>query len=337
MTRCNVIVIGASAGGVNSLMRLVSLLPANLSAAIAVAVHVPERARSVLPSILSRHGPVPATHATDGEPLAHGHIYVAPPGYHLLVKRGRLRVVNGPHENGHRPSVDPLFRSAARAHGRRAIGVILSGSLDDGTAGLLSIKDAGGTALVQDPSEAMFDGMPVSAIENVSVDFVGTVDALADELRARVAALTAMPGDTDMENENGDELDVVEMDSGTPDPDHWNALPSEFTCPHCHGSLFERHDGHFVRYRCRTGHAYSPDTLAAAQSDGIEAALWIALRSLEESAALHRRLHERAAGRGQALTAGQFLSRAIGFESRARIIRDVLVDGEVADGEVAAD
>jgi two-component system, chemotaxis family, protein-glutamate methylesterase/glutaminase len=226
--------------------------------------------------------------------------------------------------------VDPLFRTAARAHGGRAIGVILSGSLDDGTAGLLAIKQAGGIALVQDPSDALFDGMPASAIENVEVDFVGTVDALAGELRKRVVALASLPGDTNMDDDEREDLDVVEMDRGTPDSDHWNATPSEFACPSCHGALFERSDGTLVRYRCRTGHAFSPDALAAAQFDGIEEALWIALRSLEESSALHRRLHERTNQRGQVRAAQRFLSRAVGLESRARIIRDVLADRELA-------
>ena len=182
MSRCNVVVIGASAGGVSSLTSLVRCLPAGLEAAVAVALHVPEESPSALPAILSREGPLRATHAVDAEPLQHGRIYVAPPGRHLLVKRRTLRSVNGPNENGHRPAVDPLFRTAARSHGRRTIGVVLSGSLDDGTAGLQSVKQHGGAALVQDPEDALFSGMPTSAIENVAVDFVGDVSALASEL-----------------------------------------------------------------------------------------------------------------------------------------------------------
>ena len=299
MNRCNVIVVGASAGGVTSLVRLVSLLPDNLDAAVAIALHVPREVPSALPSILARNGPLPAAHAKDGDPLVHQRIYVAPPGCHLLVKRRSVRAENGPHENGHRPAVDPLFRSAARAHGQRATGVILSGSLDDGTAGLMRIKASGGAALVQDPADALFAGMPRSALENVEVDFVGNVDAIAAELIRRVAALASERGANDMANDESDELDVVEMDRGSPDADEWTATPSEFTCPECHGSLFERQDGTLVRYRCRTGHAHSPESLAAAQSNGVEEALWTALRALEESAALHRRLHERANGRGQ--------------------------------------
>jgi two-component system chemotaxis response regulator CheB len=319
-----VIVIGASAGGVSSLIELVKRLPEGLEAALAIAVHVSENSPSALPAILSRSGPLAATHARDGEPLLHGRIYVAPPGRHLLVKRRIVRAVNGPNENRHRPAVDPLFRTAARAHGRRTIGVVLSGSLDDGTAGLMAVKRHGGAALVQDPEDALFDGMPLSAIENVAVDFTGSVPSLAAELVRRTAALTADLTDVDMDDDAAEELDVVEMDRGTPQPDDWGAVPSAFTCPDCHGSLFEREDGKLVRFRCRTGHAFSPETLAAGQSQGVETALWIALRTLEENAALLHRLARRAADRGLDRTAGRFLAQAGGVEMRARVIRDAL-------------
>ena len=325
MNRCNVVVVGASAGGVASLMQFVGGLPADLEAAVGVALHVPEESPSALPAILSRQGPLRAAHAVDGEPLLHGRIYVAPPGRHLLVKRASVRAVNGPNENGHRPAVDPLFRSAARAHGRRTIGVILSGSLDDGTAVLYSIKRHGGAALVQDPEDALFDGMPLSAIEHVSVDFVGDVAALVKEIVRRTRELTAGP-DLEIDvSDDSDELDVVEMDSGTPDPADWSAVPSGLTCPECHGALFERRDGTLTRYRCRTGHAFSAESLAAAQSKGVEDALWIALRALEENAALLRTMAERARDRGQDRSSQRYASQARAIESRAKVIRDALL------------
>jgi len=329
MSRCNVVVIGASAGGVSSLTSLVRCLPAGLEAAVAVALHVPEESPSALPAILSREGPLRATHAVDAEPLQHGRIYVAPAGRHLLVKRRTLRSVNGPNENGHRPAVDPLFRTAARSHGRRTIGVVLSGSLDDGTAGLQSVKQHGGAALVQDPEEALFSGMPTSAIENVAVDFVGEVSALARELVRRIAVLAADDSETDMRDDEADALDVVEMDRGTPHPNEWSAGPSPYTCPECHGSLFERQDGTLMRFRCRTGHAYSQETLVASQSHGVETALWIALRALEENAALLHRLGDRAANRGLGRSTERFRSQASNIEARARVIREALrEDGE---------
>ena len=328
MNRCNVIVVGASAGGVGSLMQFVSGLPADLDAAVGVVLHFPEGSPSALPTIPSRQGPLKAAHAVDGEPLLHGRIYVAPPGRHLLIKRSSIRAVNGPNENGHRPAVDPMFRSAARAHGRRTIGVILSGSLDDGTAGLYAVKRRGGAALVQDPEDALFSGMPASAIEHVAVDFIGDVTAIASEVVRRTRDLATEPGlEIDVSDES-EELDVVEMDSGTSDPDEWSAVPSGFTCPECHGSLFERRDGTLTRYRCRTGHAFSAEALAAAQSKGVEDALWIALRALEENAALLRNMSDRARDRGQDRSSQRYASQARGMESRAKVIRDALLSAK---------
>jgi two-component system, chemotaxis family, protein-glutamate methylesterase/glutaminase len=325
MTRCNVIVVGASAGGVESLMQFVNGLPADLDAAVGIALHIPEESPSALPTILSRQGPLETAHAVDGEPLLHGRIYVAPPGRHLLIKRASVRAVNGPNENGHRPAIDPLFRSAARAHGRRTIGVILSGTLDDGTAGLYAIKGHGGAALVQDPQEALFDGMPVSAIKHVAVDFIGDVSALTKEVARRTRALRSEPAlEIDVSDESA-ELDVVEMDSGTPDPAEWSAVPSGFTCPECHGALFERRDGTLTRYRCRTGHAFGAETLAAAQSKGVEDAFWIALRALEENAALLRTMSERARARRQERSSQRYASQALVIEGRAKVIRDALL------------
>jgi two-component system chemotaxis response regulator CheB len=265
----------------------------------------------------------------DDEPLFHGRIYVAPPGHHILIKRHTVRAVNGPHENGHRPAVDPLFRTAARAHRDRAIGVILSGSLDDGTSGLAAIKAHGGTALVQDPEDALFDGMPSSAIEHVSVDFVGPVEAIAHELVRRTEIMRNAMEEV-VSEDSAEELDIVEMDRGISDPDTWDATPSQFTCPECHGSLWQVRDGALVRYRCRTGHAYSPETLASEQTHSIEEALFTALRALEENATLLRRLHRQAHERGQERSAGRFLSHAESVEVRAQIIRDALNRGGAA-------
>ena len=327
MSRCNVIVVGASAGGVEALMHLVGRLPHDLESAVAIALHTPENSPSVLPQILARNGAIDVAHAIDGEPLVHRHVYVAQPGRHILIKRRTIRSVNGPHENGHRPSVDPLFRTAARAHRSRVTGVILSGSLDDGTAGLATIKAMGGVAFVQDPTEALFDGMPRSAMDNVPVDFVGTVDMIARELVRRTALLAADKTEDLVSDQSQDELDAVEMDRGTSNPDHWNAVPSQFTCPECHGSLWEVKDDNLVRYRCRTGHAFSPETLASEQTHAIEEALFTALRALEENASLLRRLHRQSVERGQDRSAARFLAQAEAIEVRAQIIRDALNRG----------
>ena len=167
----DMVVVGTSSGGVEALMELCGGLPEDLPAAVFVVVHFPEGAPSVLPSILNRAGPLKAVHPEDGDPIENGRIYVAPPGLHLLVERGRVRLVRGPRENLHRPAVDPLFRTAAVAYGPRAVGVVLTGARDDGTAGLLAIKRRGGVAVVQDPDDALFSGMPQSALEYVDVDY----------------------------------------------------------------------------------------------------------------------------------------------------------------------
>ncbi|HEU4628992.1 MAG TPA: chemotaxis protein CheB, partial [Gemmatimonadaceae bacterium] len=167
-----VIVIGASADGVEALQEVISRLPADLPAAVLVVLHVASGAPSVLPRILDRRAALGVSHARDGEPIVPGHVFVAPPDFHLLVKDGRLKLLRGPRENGVRPAVDPLFRSAADAYGPAVVGVVLSGTLDDGTLGLGMIKRAGGLAVVQDPDEALFDGMPRNAVERVRVDHV---------------------------------------------------------------------------------------------------------------------------------------------------------------------
>ncbi len=168
----DIVVIGASAGGVEALGEIVAELPGDLVASIFVVLHIPPSGTSVLPAILMRRGELPASHAVDGEEIGHGHIYIAPPDHHLFLQSESVRVVRGPKENGYRPAIDPLFRSAAHSFGPRVVGVVLSGALDDGTAGLAVIKEAGGCTLVQDPVEALYPNMPSSAIECVTPDRV---------------------------------------------------------------------------------------------------------------------------------------------------------------------
>lgn len=185
-----VVVIGASAGGVEALTALLAALPADTPAAIVVVLHMAPAAPSVLPSILARAGRLPVTVATDGALLRAGQVYVGPPDAHLVINGDALALVRGPREHGHCPAIDPLFSSAARAHGRHVIGVVLSGNLSDGTLGLAEIKRHGGVALVQEPGEALFGGMPRSAIGGVAVDAVLPLAALAAriDLLAHAAA-----------------------------------------------------------------------------------------------------------------------------------------------------
>ena len=335
MARHDIIVIGASAGGVEALASLARDLPPDLPAAVFVVLHVPPYGISVLPAILSRQGPLPARHPSDGEPYEPGHIYVAPPDHHLLIADGRIRLSRGPSENGHRPAIDTLFRTAARTAGPRVIGVVLSGALDDGTAGLQAVKMRGGLAVVQDPDDALFSSMPRSAVENVAVDHVLPLTDIAAALATLARQPTPDENEGPVPEEMKVEADVAGMDMAAIETPR-AGQPSGYTCPECHGALWEVQDGDLPRFRCRAGHAYSPRTLMASQSQGLEDALWIALRALEESASLAQRLRERALQRGPGLAESHFEEQSRDALQRAATVRRALIR-EQANAAVPAE
>lgn len=324
----DIIVLGASAGGVEALTQLVKALPPDLPAAIFVVIHFPAHSTSVMPSILNRCGSLKACHPADGEAIQHGRIYVAPPNYHLLVKRGYIHLARGPRENGHRPAIDPLFRTAARFYGRRVVGVVLSGNLDDGTAGLAAVKQRGGIAVVQDPKDAMFAGMPRSAIENVEVDYILPLSAIAPTLISLAQEpVTAQEEPVTDEMEMESEIAELDMDTIHKDDSERPGIPAGFGCPDCGGALWELRDGQLIRFRCRTGHAYSAETLLAEQSEALETALWNAFRALEERAALSSRMHQRARDRNQSRSAARFQEQAHEAQQNATVIRELLLNG----------
>ncbi|HEX8135353.1 MAG TPA: chemotaxis protein CheB [Actinomycetes bacterium] len=320
----DIVVVGASAGGVEALTSLVGSLPADLPASVFVVLHVPATGGSALPDILTRHGPLPASHAKDGEPIEQRRVYVAPPDYHLLLRAGHVHLARGPRENGHRPAVDPLFRSAAREYATRVVGVVLSGALDDGTAGLLAIKSRGGVAIVQHPEEALYPGMPNNALEHVEVDHVLPAAGIAETLAGLTSEPVpepARPASDDMTAEvELERFSMEAIEGGHP------GRPSGFSCPDCNGVLWEIQDGGLVRFRCRVGHAWSPQSLLTQQSEALEAALWVALRSLEERAALAARLAEPARRRGHVITATRFEDQAQEAQEAARLVRRLLLD-----------
>lgn len=321
----DIITIGASAGGVEALSEVVRHLPEDLPASVLVALHVPSHGLSALPQILGRSGPLPARHAEDGEAIEPGRICVAPPDHHLLVQRGRARLSRGPRENGVRPAIDPLFRSAARWYGPRTIGVVLSGTLDDGSAGLLAIRERGGEAIVQDPDDALFSGMPRSALEGVPTARVAPAAAIAgllDQLSRRDAG---GQGDPPMPEHMDLESAIAGFDLGVIQRDERPGKPSGFACPDCAGVLWELQESEMVRYRCRVGHAWSPTSLLAEQSHSLEVALWTAFRALEERAALAARLAERLREKGRAQAAGRFVAQAREAKQRSALIRQVLL------------
>jgi two-component system chemotaxis response regulator CheB len=322
MARHDVIVIGASAGGVEALSRVVSELPRDIRASILVVLHV-SRGRSLLPEILSRSGRLPAEHPTDGEPLQYGRVYVAPPDHHLIVHDGAARVVHSASENGVRPAVDPLFRSAARNYGSRVVGVILTGALDDGTAGVVAIKEAGGITIAQDPQEAFSSGMPRSAIATGRIDHVLPLR----DVPVMLTALVEEDAPAVFVRESA-HLRAMEPDLGEArlavHPRDRPGVPSVFSCPECHGTLWELDEGGLLRFRCRVGHVYSPDSMLSAQTDEVDRALWTALRTLEERAALAHKLAERGRERGHAMVEKAFTIRAREAEKEAAQIRALL-------------
>ena len=326
----DIIVIGASAGGVEALKQLVELLPMDLPASLFVVLHVPSNGTSALPNILTRWSAMPAYHPQDREQIVQGRIYIGPPDSHLLIKPGYVRLARGPKENGFRPAIDPLFRTAARVYGPRVVGVILSGTLDDGTAGMIAIKQRGGTAIAQDINEALYMGMPLSAIENADVDYILPISAIASTLIS-LAYEEVEEGGEPVSDDMEIETDISELEFDALHIEKRPGTPSRFTCPECHGVLWEIDDENLLRFRCRVGHAYSAETLLSEQTDSVEAAMWAALRALEENVSLLSRLAKRMRDRGHPITSERFENQAREADERADIIRRVLITRSPAE------
>jgi two-component system chemotaxis response regulator CheB len=332
----DVIVVGASAGGVEALRALVAGLPDDLPAAVLIVLHVPRSGPSALPVILDRLTGLSVRPAVDGEILRHGRIYVAPVDRHLLLLDNRVRLSRGPAENGHRPAIDPLFRSAARAFGRRTVGVILSGARDDGAAGLAAIAARGGVSVVQDPDEAIFPSMPRAALEHVKADHVlpiAKIGTLLDGLCREPFADDRAP-DVDADADAMLDAEVAMSDLKPLTTEDMPASPAGYGCPACGGSLFEMADRPVPRYRCRVGHAWSPESLLEEQGAALESALWMALRSLEEKASLNRRMAESSRSRGHDTACGRFRLQAEDAENAGALIRDLIGQlGATPEGE----
>src|SRR5829696_1018944 len=325
VARRDVVVVGASAGGVEALQALVAGLPANLPAAVLVVLHIPAAGTDALGAILDRSGPLPARQARSSDPLRLGEILVARPDHHLLVLDGLVLTSRGPRENGHRPAVDVLFRSAARALGPRVTAVVLSGALDDGAAGSVAVAARGGIVLAQDPAEALHAGMPLACMAATGAEAVPVAE-IARRLAGVVgqeigvdpvpAPTLLMRRETAMAGMDPDALEDIDRPG----------KPSGFSCPDCHGVLFQIDEGQLRRYRCRVGHAWSMDSLLAEHGQAVDGALWMALRSLEEKAALSAQLSATARGSGRMLTAGRFADQAAEAQAAAEVIRRMLAD-----------
>lgn len=316
-----VVGLGASAGGIEPLCTILGGLKPDLRAAVLVVVHLHAAAPSVLDRILGRCTAMPVSFAVDGAPLVAGRVYVAPADVHLTVRDGRLALDRGPTVNAVRPSVDVLFRSMAAELGARSVGVVLSGSRDDGAAGLSAIKRAGGYAIVQDPHEAVFPGMPASACALAAPDDVVAapkiaelVGSVVDRLSRRHGVEPADPGEDPPATEGGS-------------PRHPAGRPSELTCPECGGVLWEE-PGEPLSFRCRTGHAYSPGSLVGRHSQKLEEVLWSAVAALEERADLLRRIGRRHAGAGSTGARVRYEVEAEAAIRDAHALRSVVVSLE---------
>ncbi|MCW2967323.1 MAG: CheB methylesterase [Solirubrobacteraceae bacterium] len=317
-------VLGASAGGVDALSEVVRGFPADLPAAVLAVLHVSASAPSLLAQILDRASVLPATSAADGDRLEEGHIYVARPDLHMTVAGGHVRLTAEARVNGHRPAVDPLFSTAAEAYAAAVVGVVLSGTRDDGTMGLARIKTCGGTAIVQDPGDAHYDGMPTSAIEHVAVDAI----LPAAEIGPAIAALLA--GGELPESSASQDVAALTTASGAGET---TALTT--VCPDCGGVLSERSESGVMVFRCHVGHYYAPNTLLDLQGNATEAALWIAVRTLEDRQALLARLADKARAHGRAHSAGLFEHQADLATQQADRVREAIA--ELARGRVAGE
>lgn len=265
MPKQDIVVVGASAGGVEALKILAAGLPPDLEAAVFVVLHIGKGGvdgQSYLPDILSKAGPLPAINPTDGESIQKRKIYVAPPDCHLLLEHGHIHLSSGPKENRTRPAINPLFRSAARAYEGRVTGVIMTGLLDDGVAGLAEIKRKGGVAIVENPATAMFPSMPANALKYVEVDHVADLPM--------IGGFVAKFASSDRIAIRREELMEIK--------------PSHLTCPECRGPLEQERQGKIVGYRCRVGHSYTPLALEDDHRDTVERSVWSAIVALEEAA-----------------------------------------------------
>jgi two-component system chemotaxis response regulator CheB len=305
------------------LRQIMADLPAGFPGTLFVATHVPSQSAGYLADVLASAGPLPVSRAVDGQPIEPGHVYTAGPDRHLMLVDGIMRLGDGPRENMTRPAIDPLFRSAALAYGPRAVGVILSGMLNDGASGLSAIKACGGTAVVQHPLDALADQMPLAALETVDADRV----APADEIGGIIAEIAGTDAGT-ASNCPDNLLLEVQIAAGArlgSDALQTIADPSAMSCPDCNGVLSEVRDEQPLRFRCQIGHAYTANVLAA-RTHEIDEAMRVALRIMEERVTLVTRMAEDARGSGRTAVAELYEARIEEYTRYAKTLREAAVE-----------
>lgn len=335
MIKHDIIVIGASAGGIQALIEIVKGLPEDFQASIFIVQHIPAHSPSKLPEILSRSGHLKAINPSDGEKIESGKIYIAPPDHHLLIEKNHIIIKKGPKENRFRPSVDALFRSAAYVYGSRVIGVVLSGYLDDGTSGLWSVKRRGGISIVQNPEDAEYPYMPLSVLEYVEVDHIVPVSKIADlliKLTKQEAPSVPKISESEMKRL---ELEVIISSKG--DAFELGILNmgelTSLTCPECHGALISLKEGKLVRFRCHTGHAFTSSTLLAGITKSVEEKLWEGMRGMEEATILLEKMAAHFNDSGKKESAKLFSQKAKETKKRAKVIHDLTFSQEVMSSD----
>lgn len=335
MSNRDIIVIGGSSGATAPLKTILGALPADLPAAVFIVLHIPARSLGILATVAAAAGRLPVHAALDGMAIAPGHVYLGVPDHHLILADGHLRLGRGPRENMARPAVDPLFRSAAAAYGPRVIGLVLSGLLNDGAAGLEAIKRCGGLALVQDPADAIADEMPLSAMQAVTVDLSPPSDRIGDVLSelARAPAGPRLPVPPDIRLE----VDIAAGERIGSRVLRRIADPSAISCPNCGGVMSAVRNAKPLRFRCQVGHAMTADVLAKEQENAVDEALRVALRIVEERAELVARMAEDGRHTGRRAVAEMYDARAAEYRQQADTIRRAVLLSMDAPAEPSGD
>lgn len=326
MDKRDIIVIGSSAGGVTVLKQLAACLPKGLPAAVFIAQHLSADLPSLLPRILSDAGPLQAIHPEDGQEIKDGMIYVAPPDHHLIIEDGHVLVKRGPKENSFRPSIDALMRSAAYWYGSRVIGIVLTGYRNDGTSGLWSIKQFGGTTIIQNPEDAEYPDMPRSVLEYVEVDYnlpLAEIAALITKLVGTLPDMSRQIPDPTQRRIKA-ELEIAAQQNAFEKGIMKMGKPSSLTCPECGGALTEIQEGANTRYRCHTGHGYSSPSLLSEISESVEIRLWQSLRSMEEGVILLEQMASQHEQNGAVSEAEDLFSRASALRENAKALLDFI-------------
>ncbi len=319
MDNRDILAIGTSAGGVEALTFLAKKFDPQLPASVLVTIHLSSRICSAFDEVLSRAGPLPAQFVHDGDVLKQGRIYIAPPNRHLIVDGTRLLLGEGARENHARPAIDPMLRSAAVCCGARTVGVVLTGTLGDGASGLWAVRRAGGIAVVQDPEDAKFSEMPLTALKRVEPDYVARLADMPAVLNGlvhqQIGAPSSVPPSLKFE------VEIARGKHGTMNEMDDLGRRSVLACPDCGGAMWEINEGELSRFRCHVGHAYTAEMMSLALDENLRRALASAQRALEERATLARKLKKQVLHAGHMLLAETWAERLREFERETEIIR----------------